>query len=122
MSITPTTPLSHPSQVAKAILYIALTVAAVFEQAQGVITLPVVLAMILAALGVVPVYFVVGTRLKVIIAFAVAIVQGLVIIVGTTLTGHDLLHLSATVWVGLVISGLAAIGVAVVPNKPITAA
>lgn len=122
MSITSTpVKLTAPSQAAKAILYILLTLAAVYQQAQGHITLPVILAMSVAALGAIPVYFVIGTRAKTIVAFALAVVQGLVIVVGTTLTGHDLLHLSPTVWVGLVISGLAAIGIALVPNRPLAA-
>jgi hypothetical protein len=121
MSIIPATPvaLTSPSQVAKAILYIALTVLAIFQQAQGHVTLPIILAMVVAVLGAIPVYFAVGTKLKTVIAFALAVVQGLVIIVGTTLTGADLLRLPATVWIGLVISGLAAIGIAIVPNKPL---
>jgi hypothetical protein len=114
-SVTPTT----PSQVAKAILYIVLTVAAVYEQAHGSLTLPVVLAMVVAALGVIPVYFAPGVVLKTVIAFALAIVQGLVIIVGNTLTFGDLSHLGATVWIGLIISAFAAIGIAVVPNTPL---
>jgi hypothetical protein len=96
--------VTSPSQVAKAITYIALTVAAVYVQSQGHITAPVVIAMSVAGLGAIPVYF--------------AILQGLVLTLGPTFTGGDIAHVSPYVWVGLVISGLAAIGIAIVPNKP----
>jgi hypothetical protein len=110
--------VTSPSQVAKAITYIALTVAAVYVQSQGHITAPVVIAMSVAGLGAIPVYFAIGTVAKMLVGFGLAVLQGLVLTLGPTFTGGDIAHVSPYVWVGLVISGLAAIGIAIVPNKP----
>lgn len=116
---TPTSAPQHPAEVAKAIAYIALTVAGILVTAPaGHLTAPIVVGALVGLLGAIPVYFKVGTVWKTVIAFAVAVLQGLVVALGTAFTGGDILHLSWTVWLGLVIQASAAIGVAIVPNKP----
>lgn len=112
--------LTSPSQVAKAIAYLALTVAGILVTAPGGhITAPIVLASAIALLGAIPVYFAIGTVWKTVVAFGLALLQGLVVALGTTFTGGNIAHLPWTIWLGLVIQAAAAIGVAVVPNKPL---
>lgn len=121
MSITPVTNVvTHPSQVAKALLFIAVALGSSVIQVNGIVTLPVLLALILQFLTLIPVYFVTGTNYKVAIAFASALIQALIVVVGNTLTYGDITHISWVTWLGISISAFAAIGIGVVPNKPLT--
>lgn len=117
-TITPVT-LTSPSQAAKAILFVFVALATSVIQVQGHVTLPVLLALILQFLTLIPVFGVTGTRAKVIVTFVSAFVQALIVVVGNTLTYGDLAHISWVTWLGLVVSAFAGIGIAYVPNKPL---
>lgn len=106
-----------PSEVAKAIVYIALTALAIFRtaNADNLIVPAEWVGIILAVIGVVPVFLLAGTLVKTVAAFALAGGQALVLALGPALGWGAV---SADAWFGVIFAAFAAIGIAVVPNKP----
>ena len=105
-----------PGEVAKAILYIALTALAIFRTASvdGLVASEWI-ALVIAVVGLIPVYLVAGTLAKTIAAFVLAGGQALVLALGPIL---GLADISADAWIGVAFASFAAIGIAIVPNSP----
>ncbi len=105
-----------PAEVAKAILYIAITALAIFRTSLAAgLDLIGILAIIIAIVGLIPVYLLTGTLVKTVTAFALAALQALVLVVGP---GLGLGDVTIDSWIGVLLAAFAAIGIAVVPNKP----
>lgn len=105
-----------PAEVAKAILYLVVTVLAIYRiSAADGVTAAEWVNIGIAILGLIPVYWFAGTLVKTIIAFALAGAQALVLVLGTSLGFSDVTPDS---WIGVALAAFAAIGIAVVPNKP----
>lgn len=105
-----------PSEVAKAIVYIALTALAIYRVSviDGLTTAEII-NIVIAIVGTVPVYLLAGVLVKTITAFALAGLQSLVLALGPIL-GFGALTIDS--WIGVAFAAFAAIGIAVVPNKP----
>ncbi len=106
-----------PAEVAKAIVYIALTALAIFRTANSdeVIVPAEWVGIIIGVIGLIPVFLLAGTSVKVITAFALAGGQALVLALGPALGWGTV---SGDAWLGVIFAAFAAIGIGVVPNKP----
>lgn len=105
-----------PAEVAKAIVYLGLTALAIYRvSAPGGIIPAEWVNIGIGVLGIIPVYLLAGTVVKMIIAFALAGGQALVLVLGPALGWGDV---SGDSWIGVAFAAFAAIGIAVVPNKP----
>lgn len=103
-------------EVAKAIVYIALSAIAILITAlQDYDISPVeFLQLVIVIAGAIPVYLVAGTIPKTIAAFIVAAAQGLLLVIADLATFAEI---PLVAWLTVLVSAFAAIGVAVVPNS-----
>lgn len=107
-----------PSEVAKAILYVGVAAVALFQTAIGDnrVELHELLSVGILVVGLVPVYWLSGTAVKTGVAFALAALNALnVIFIGGVSSFGDV---SLNDWITIGLQALAAIGIAVVPNRP----
>lgn len=112
-----------PGEVAKAILYVGLAAVALFQtsNADNKIELHELISIAILVLGLVPVYWFAGTRVKTGIAFGLAGLNALnVLLIGGIGSFGDV---SLNDWITIGLQAFAAIGIAVVPNAdPVRAA
>lgn len=105
-----------PAEVAKAITYIAITALALLQTSlAGGLTLVEYLVLGIAVVTAIPVYLLAGTTVKTVVAFVSAALQALVLAIGDA---TNLADVSAADWITILFAALAAIGIALVPNKP----
>lgn len=108
-----------PAEVAKAILYIALTAGGLIVAARGedkIVSLDEIITIAIIVGGLIPVYLLSGTIVKTVVAFGLAAGNALnVIIIGGVLGLGDV---TLDDWILIGIQAFAAIGIAVVPNAP----
>lgn len=111
IDLIPTT----PSEVAKAIVYIALAAVGILitALADDHLTAVELIQVGIVVAGAIPVYLVAGTIPKTIAAFIMAAGQAVLLLVADG-TGWADVGLGS--WLGVVVAAFAAIGVAVVPN------
>lgn len=112
ISLKPTT----PSEVAKAIVYIALAALGILVTALGDnhLSLVEILQVCIVIAGAIPVYLIAGTIPKTISAFVVAGLQASVLLI---IEAASIADIGVASWLGVIIAAFAAIGVAVVPNS-----
>ena len=108
-----------PAGVAKVITYIALAAVAVLIPAlsDDQLSLVEIINTVIAAVGAIGVYWATANGyVKTIVAFGLAALQALVLIVAD---GSGLGDVSIANWLAVAVAAFAAIGVAIVPNKPV---
>ena len=107
-----------PTEVAKAIVYIALTALGVLAVSlkAGEVTGLTYLTAALAVVTLVPVYFLSGTAVKTAVAFISAALQGVILLLGD---GVAFSEIQPADYIGVLFTAFAAIGVLVVPNAPL---
>ena len=104
-----------PGEVAKALIYIALTALAILQTSlSGGVTLVEIIQIAVAVVGLIPVYLLAGTLVKTLTAAGLAAAQALVLILVNVASIADVPLGS---WIGVIIAAFAAIGIAVVPNS-----
>lgn len=111
IGLKPTT----PAEVAKAIVYIALSALGILTAAlsDDHLSLVEILQAVVIVAGAIPVYLLTGTIPKTVAAFVTALVQALMLLVTDW---ADLGDVSLASWMTVVLAAFAGIGVAVVPN------
>jgi hypothetical protein len=106
-----------PAEAAKALVYIGLTAAALISSASsGGFSGAELVSIIVAIVGLVPVYLLTGDVVKGVAGFVTAGLQAVGVLVVGGIEGFGVL--TANDWVGVAITAFAAIGVIVVPNQP----
>lgn len=107
-----------PAEVAKALVYTALTAGGLLITARGdkVVTLDEIITIVIVVVGLIPVYWIAGTRAKTAVAFVLAALNALNVIFIGGVAGFGDVTLDDWILVG--IQAFAAIGVAVTPNSP----
>jgi hypothetical protein len=111
IDLIPTT----PGEVAKAIVYIALSAIGLLIAALGDdhLSLIEIVQLVIVVAGAVPVYLIAGTIPKTVSAFIVAGAQALLLVIVDV---ADLGDVSLVSWLVVLVAAFAGIGVAVVPN------
>lgn len=105
-----------PADVAKAIAYsvVAVAVALIPITADDVVSNPELLILAVAVLGILGVYWLRGTIAKVSIAFAVAGLQALALVITDLNPGFG--QVTTTQWLVVLVTAASAIGVGFIPN------
>lgn len=115
------------SQYSKSIVMVAAAGLAIFTSANtdGNVSPAELVTIIIAILGAIPVYFIpnlptgVAKYAKAFVAFGLAAAQAVVLIVATS---QDWSGVTSNDWLTVLLAGLAAIGLAIIPNtKPAVA-
>jgi hypothetical protein len=114
VALIPTT----PAEVSKAIVYIGLTALGILAVAlkAGELTGVTYLTIALAVVTLVPVYVLSGTAVKTAVAFISAGLQAVILLLGD---GVAFSEIQPADYIGVLFTAFAAIGVLVVPNKPL---
>ena len=117
MSNTPVTVIPKtPAEVAKAIIYIALSALGILQAALATHHFGLVdgLNIAVVVFGAIPVYLFSGTLVKTIIGFSLAALEALIHILGSVV---GLGAVSAADWIGIAFAAFAAVGIAIIPNR-----
>lgn len=111
-----------PGQVAKSLVYVALTAGGLLVSARAdkTVTLDEIITIVIVVVGLIPVYFLRGTEVKTSVAFVLAALNALNVIFIGGVAGFGSVTLDD--WILIGIQAFAAIGIAVVPNSPPPAA
>lgn len=107
-----------PAEVAKAIAYIALTALAILRTSltDHHVDATELTNIVLAVVTIIPIYLLAGTLVKTVVAFASAALQAIVVVLGGVL-GFG--QITFDDWIGITLAAFAAIGIAIIPNKPL---
>lgn len=106
---------STPGEVAKALVYIALSAIGILIAALGdnFLSAVEIVQLVIVVAGAVPVYLIAGTVPKTIAAFIVAGAQAILLVLVDVTNFADI---STVSWLVVIVAAFAGIGVAIVPN------